>query len=450
VLTVLSPDTLNFIDRVRISTFNNYQASVAEDASAVTVVASICYLTVDQAVLQDHMFDQHQNLSQLLEIVDVPPGLAGDNAEHFHLHAQGTEYQVTPVVTCERKGPETNWEIAHDHLHLAAATVIAGPPPDDLTPYLDETIPAVEQDPVYLGDDMQLRFNRSYGPEMYTVSGFDFRVEVLDSQLQPVPLEQEWRFSEEPALTPEQELLVEALLSGPCVTADISAVRKKLELILRPVLKPRTRYSLAIRSSAHPGKDLFIAPFSTSRYQSFDEQYAELGGNQFEELLPRAIDTALLADLLPQMPFSDREAENAVFERTWEEALGLRFRERPQRGELVVLYSPTDTGSASPSAILMDSPEPLLVDLRTRLDITAPAGASMLALRSLDGARTLLFAQNAGVHVELPAGDYVLKTSYLREVAGLPTQRIDGDSSPSHVSVTLAVTADLQFPVEAL
>ena len=41
---------------------------------------------------------------------------------------------------------------------------------------------ARDQDPVYLTDDMQLRFKRSYGPEMYTVSGFDFRVEVLDVQ----------------------------------------------------------------------------------------------------------------------------------------------------------------------------------------------------------------------------------------------------------------------------
>lgn len=92
--------------------------------------------------------------------------MPGQNADHFHLHPQGTVYEVTPVVTCERKGPETNWEVVHNNLALAAATVTVGPPPADLTPYLAETVPAREQDPVYLDDDMQLRFNRSYGPEM--------------------------------------------------------------------------------------------------------------------------------------------------------------------------------------------------------------------------------------------------------------------------------------------
>ena len=50
---------------------------------------------------------------------------------------------------------------------------------------------------------------------MYTVSGFDFRVEVLDVQRQPVPIDIQWIFSEEPWLSPAQELLLEALLSSP-------------------------------------------------------------------------------------------------------------------------------------------------------------------------------------------------------------------------------------------
>jgi hypothetical protein len=450
VITLLAPDLHAAINRVRISTFNNYLQSITEDPAAVSVLASVCYITVDQAVLQDHMFDQHQSLNQLLEIVDVPSGLPGDNAEHFHLHAQGTQYRVTPVVTCERKGPETDWEVGHNHLPLASALVTVGPPPVDLTPYLDQTIPAVEQDPVYLGDDMQLRFNRSYGPEMYTVSGFDFRVEVLDSQRQPVPVEMEWHFSEEPAFTPEQELLIEALLSSPCITADITAVRKKLELILRPVLKPRTRYALVIRSSAYAPQSLFEAPFSTSRYRSFDEQYGELAENHLRELLPRPVDGALLADLLGQLPFPTREAENVAFESAWEQALGLGYRERPNRGELVVFYPPADDGPASPCAILIDSPEPLLVDRRTQLNVAAPAGASILTLRSMDGSRALLFATDAGAFVDLPAGDFTLSATYLREVDGLPTQRIAGDSSPSSISVALTVTADVLFPVEAL
>ena len=450
VITLVAPDLHTAINRLRISTFNNYRQSATDDPAAVSVVASVCYRTVDQAVLQDHMFDQHQSLDQLLEIVDVPPGSPGDNAGHFHLHAQGTQYRLTPVVTCERKGPEADWEVVHDHLPLAPALVTAGPPPADLTPYLGETIPAVEQDPVYLGDDMQLRFNRSYGPEMYAVSGFDFRVDVLDSQRQPVPVQLEWHFSEEPAFTPEQELLIEALLSSPCMTADITAVRKKLELIVRPVLAPRTRYALVIRSNAHADQSLFEVPFSTSRYRSFDEQYAELEQNQFQEMLPRAMDSTLIAGLLAQLPFPTREAENVALEAAWEQALGLNHRERPNRGEVVVFYRPADDGLAPPCAILIDSPEPLLVDRRTQLDVVAPAGASIHALRSMDGARTLLFAMDAGVIVDLPVGDFTLTTTYLREVEGLPTQRIAGDSSPSSVSLVLTVTADIPFPVDAL
>ena len=38
-----------------------------------------------------------------------------------------------------------------------------------------------------------------------------FEVEVLDAQRQPVPIQEEWTFSEEPALTPAQEMLLEAI-----------------------------------------------------------------------------------------------------------------------------------------------------------------------------------------------------------------------------------------------
>jgi hypothetical protein len=87
-------------------------------------------------MLQQYILQQRESLNQLVEILELPPGLPGENADHFHLHPQGTVYEVTPVVTCERKGPETNWEIVHDHLALATATVTVGPPPADLTPYL--------------------------------------------------------------------------------------------------------------------------------------------------------------------------------------------------------------------------------------------------------------------------------------------------------------------------
>ncbi len=448
------PDINSPITIVRITSVSNLIGLDIND-SRISVLALLCYRTLDQSKLQQYILEQRESLNQLIEILQLPPGLPGQNADHFHLHPQGTVYEVTPVVTCERKGPESNWEVVHDHLSLVPATVTVGPPPVDLTPYLTETIPAREQDPVYLDDDMQIRFNRSYGPEMYTVSGFDFRVEILDVQRQPVPLQEEWTFSEEPALNPLQELLLETLLSSPCVTADITAVRKKLALTLRPVLSPRTYYYMVIRSSAHPGHSLFEIPFSTSRYHSFDEQYLELGTNTIHELLPIRIDDARLESLINGLSASTREEEHVLFERIWEDVLGLGFREHPERGELVVFYQPTDTGLGSPRVIMIDSPEPLLVDRRTEFHFNGPSsseggGTTSLTVRNFDGTRALLFVRDENAVVDLPTGDYDLTTMYRREIEGLPTQRIDGDSSPSMVGITLTVTGEAQILVEDL
>jgi hypothetical protein len=447
-LTLNQQDSKKPITTVRIT--SRLTAPQTHDDSRVSVLASLCYRTSDQSKLHQYILEQRESLNQLVEILQVPPGLPGQNADHFHLHPQGTVYEVTPVVTCERKGPESNWEIVHDHLPLAMATITVGPPPADLTPWLAETIPAREKDPFYLDDDMQLRFNHSYGPEMYTVSGFDFRVEVLDVQRQPVPLQQEWTFSEEPALSPLQELLLEATLSSSCVTADINAVRKKLTLTLRPVLSPRTYYYLVIRSSAHPDRSLYETPFFTSRYHSFDEQYAELEANVVHELLPRPTEDTMLESLLGALPVSTREEEHVLFEKIGEDALGFAFRERSERGELVVFYHPGDTGPGAPRVIMIDSPEPLLMDRRTEFHVSGPAGmVAPLMVRNFDGTRTLLFARDGSAVVDLPTGDYVLTTTYRREVEGLPTQRIDGDSSPSTVSITLTVT-EAQILMEAL
>ena len=144
--------------------------------SQVSVLASICYRTSAQSELQQYILEQRESLSRLIEILEMPPGLPGQNANHFNLHPQGTVYEVTPEWSpVSGKARRPIGAIVHNNVALAAAQVTVGPPPADLTPYLAETIPALGQDPVYLGDDMQLRFNRSYGPEMYMVSGYDFR-----------------------------------------------------------------------------------------------------------------------------------------------------------------------------------------------------------------------------------------------------------------------------------
>lgn len=435
------------IEHVRINTLSQVVSPNPDiPETSVSALASLCYVTLEQTKLQQHITEQRESLDRLIEILGPPPGPPGQNANHFFLHPQGTVYEFVPVVTGERKGPETSWKKVHTNLNLAAARVTVGPPPADLTPYLAETIPAHEQDPVYLDDDMQLRFNHSYGPEMYTVSGFDFQVDVLDAQRQPVPIQEEWTFSEEPALTPLEEMLLEAMLSSPCVTADITAVRKKLQLTLRPVLAPRTYYYLVIKSSAHPNHSLYEAPFRTSQYHTFTEQYEEIESNHVDEMLPGPTNTALLNSLLASLPRPTREEEHAVFEKIWEDALGFGFRERALRGEHVVFY---EEGPGDPRMIMIDSPEPLLVDRRTEFEVTSPS-ATPVAVRNFDGSRTLVFIRDGNVVTDLSIGDYVLTTTYRREVAGLPTQRINGNSSPTTASITLNVTADAQILLEVL
>jgi len=416
---------------------------------AVSALASLCYVTLEQSQLQQHITEQRESLDRLIEILGPPPGPPGQNANHFLLHPQGTVYEVGVVVTCERKGPDTDWKKLLTNFPLTPARITVGPPPADLTPYLSETIPAREQDPVYLDDDLQLRFNHSYGPEMYTVSGFDFQVDVLDVQRQPVPIQQEWTFSEEPALTPAQEMLLEVMLSSACVTADISAVRKKLQLTLRPVMSPRTYYYLVIKSSAHPNRSLYEAPFRTSSYHTFTEQYEEIEVNHVDEMLPGPTNIAMLQSLLATLPRPTREEEHAVFEKIWEEALGFGFRERALRGEHVVFYEQGDEEPGDPRVLMIDSPEPLLVDRRTEFEVTSPSGTP-IAVRNFDGSRTLVFVRDGNVVTDLSIGGYELTTTYRREVAGLPTQRINGNSSPSTASITFNVTADAQILLEVL
>ena len=52
-----------------------------------------------------------------------------------------------------------------------------------------------------------------------------------------------------------------------------------------------------IQSSAYPNINLYDAPFTTSRYQSFNEQYGQLEANHIDELLPGTTDKALLNSL---------------------------------------------------------------------------------------------------------------------------------------------------------
>lgn len=452
VITLSSPQRARAIDRIRILSVNQGSVSNTGDPTEVSAVGSICFQAIEQLEMEEHIVGQRQQLDHLVEVLSPPPGIPGDNADHFNLHANGTQYRVTPRVRCERKGNTGGWQAIHQDLALATAVVTAGAPPDDLRPYLDETLPMTDQDPFYLDNDVRLRFNRSFGPEMYTVSGEDFTVDILDTDGQPVPVAMEWQFSEESALTPDQEMLIEQLNSSPCITADLSMIRKKLELVLRPELEPRTHYRLVVRSSAHPDTDLYEAPFTTSFYSTFVEHFQEVGEKKEHELLPRAIDGTVFSELIAAGTMADRHEENTALERAWEEGMGLAFRERPRHGECTLLFALNGSAPGSTRAIVIDSPEPLFVEGRTELVVTPlqNLGANLVILRSFDGARSLVFAHDGQSMVDMLPGNYMVEATYRREAEGLPTESVGGDSSSMTESFVVNVPVLARIEIEVL
>ena len=81
------------------------------------MLASLCFLTLEQTELQQYI---SINVRVSIRSSKFWMSLRVGRRERrtFHLHAQGTVYEVTPVVTGERKGPETDWEIVNDNVSL--------------------------------------------------------------------------------------------------------------------------------------------------------------------------------------------------------------------------------------------------------------------------------------------------------------------------------------------
>jgi len=442
--------------RVEVTRDPGWESELWGNLAERSCLASVCFVTADQERLEEHVEITRDRLDDLLSIYQEPQNPPGENAAAFGLHAPGTVYRLKPWVSVERRGPEDTspWETVHSNIQLAPVTVEVGPPPEDLAPYIDETVPASGQTPVYLAHDVRLRFNRAYGPELYTVGGDDLRVEVQDPEGRAVPQTLEITFSEEPALSPGAEMLLEALLSGPCVSADFHGVRKKLELVLHPDLEPRTAYKLVFLSSAHPGKTLLEVPFTTSAYEDFASQAQELEVNAYQERLPAPPSLPDLDDVAQRYPYDDGEIEDREIERLWESILGQGPPHDPAQGERVALYADDGGGVSRPWAIRLHSPEPLFVRRRTVLSVTGPGSGSIaqqhIVLRSADGRRALILALRNGRTEPLDAGDYVLGLTYRRSASGLPTQSVDGDTGDQVTTVSFTLSDDPDFAEEPL
>ena len=113
------------------------------------------------------------------------------------------------------------------------------------------------------------------------------------------------------------------------------------------MLSPRTYYYLVIKSSAHPNRSLYEAPFRTSSTTLSRSSTKRSKANHVDEMLPGPTNMALLNSLLASLPLPTREEEHAVFEKIWEDALGFGFRERALRGEHVVFYEQGEKARAT-------------------------------------------------------------------------------------------------------
>jgi hypothetical protein len=401
-------------------------------------LVSVSFSEAGQMDVDNHIRETRERLDSLFKFYEPPPvDLPGQNAEHFLLHVPGTEYRITPIVSVERRGPESDWETVYRQQELETAQVIVGRPPDDLTAYIDWTIPGYGADPVYLDDDVRIRFKRAYGPELFTMGGYRLSVDILDLEGRAIGTDACYAFSSESALTPEQQMILDELNEAPCVSNKIESTACKLDCILRPDLKPRSKYQLVLTSDAHPGKTLYKSPFITSAYSGFAAQVTELAGRVFTELLPGQIHEEVFSDALERLMDEDREGEDSILEQLLADGLGLSPRRRPARGETVIFHGGQAGGNLEPQAVLIDSPEPLLVQGRTEIEHTP----DYCFIRSRDGSRSLLIRKSGNQRIPLTPGVFSCRFIYRRKGEELITLSANLDESDIEVAFQVSVQA---------
>jgi hypothetical protein len=388
----------------------------------------LCYTSLGLLDLEGEVTEGRLRWGRVLEpLLETEPASPDDPPFGTHLiHEPGTNYRIELDIRTESAsdvdGPWNDLETDTEVL-----TVPVGGAPTDLAPYLQQVTPGDGQRPVYADYDLRVTYNRPYVEAMYHVAGEPLYVVLVDGMGQQVEPTITRSKTEQPALTPENEVFIEQLVDSVCVTADLTQIAGYDETVYATRLATTTPYEARIHGGEH-AQPLYRWTFVTSRYRNFAEHIADFRPEPWEEALPEVIDWVALADRLAAAATADRDAEFKLFLAAWQQDLGLRLRTLPSRPEVTLFWVAPQSAPAV-RALAIISPEPLLSE-RTVLRLVRHSEDGTWVeqpfglLRSRDGTRALLVSIDSAAPttpIALPAGDYRLELVYrLSGVPGLP------------------------------
>jgi hypothetical protein len=365
--------------------------------------------------------------------------------QHFgaHLvHEPHASYRIELDIRTESAGaldePWTDRGTATEVLTVSTA----GAPPD-LAPYITSVAPGDGARPFYADYDLRILYNQPYVEAMYEKAGGRLRADLFtagDRHVEPEVIRGRTII---PALTPELGILLERLEASDCIVVDVDTIAGYDETTYRTRLATSTAYEVRISGGGLPDP-VHRWSFVTSRYRTFARHFADLRPSPWHERLPADVDWTAVASRLA--PASDRGLEDAAWRSIWQEDFGYPLRTLPDRPDVTLLW--TEDAAFEARAIAVASPEPLLGDERTRIELTrskveivvTPTGpmptvtwvsVPQRLVRSLDGTRAVLIGVDPGGQpVPLPTGSYRLTATYrLAGVAGLPDLSRQGDGS---------------------
>ncbi len=253
-------------------------------------------------------------------------------------------------------------------------------PLQDLTPYVDYTIPAgatadAPQTRVYRSYDIGVAYNDSYIDQMYQMAGQPLKIRLLDNNNLPVldaagnTLEfvNSWGDNPELSLTEEETTYQDVLNDSGCITMVSQEVETNVTIIASSrdlLLEPQTQY----RAQVVAGEDMSVFEFAfiSSRYSNFMHHihsFEDAVWNHFDLLNDPAytLDVVVLEQIL-----TNGEEEQVQFEQLMEH-FDLNPRMTPERLEITLIND-----SSNSYGFLMESSEP--IDwLRTELKLSHSA-----------------------------------------------------------------------------
>jgi hypothetical protein len=348
-------------------------------------------------------------------------------------------------LTCEAQAFRDSVLVASD---AAVGYFRCEDPPADLTPYVDATVPAPGQRPVFRKYDLAFTFRESYVEEMYggaliadviDLDGTKAPPEPIPSGLEPhtwLPADE----GEDVALVRWCEhaatLGIEAPDAEDIVTPDV------LRVSLADVkLEPGRPYRARLTTG---GNSLFEVPFVASKFEGFAELVGSFDGRVWNEALSWTDETArdealvALAEVAADATRAGFDATGALFDRVYVGAFGLRARPWPSSLEVRALR----WGDAG-YGFVVDLPEAVGL-ARLAVSASAPAGTPV-SIPSPDGSRVVIVVLDGPDVVVAVNGAYRMDLTFRRRVAenaSLPILTRGGSSADE----TAAVAFTLQSP----